>query len=103
MDSPSNRLHVLANDVVVPASPIAEIGTNDEHVAAVAEARARLVLEADAEIQRPVIDGVSDEVHDLPVDFGIRLAQLLLTLLRALGDLSAFLSGDPRHERPPAR
>jgi hypothetical protein len=38
-----NRLHVLANDVVVPISPIAEVSANDEHVAGRAEAKARLV------------------------------------------------------------
>ena len=42
--------------------------------AGVAEAKACLVLEADAEVQRSVIDGMGDEIHDFAVDFGIRLA-----------------------------
>jgi len=69
-----NRPHVFANDVVVPVLPIAEVSSNDEHAAGVAEAKACLVLEADAEVQRSVIDGMGDEIHDFAVDFGIRLA-----------------------------
>ena len=75
---------MLANDVVVPGLPVAEVGPDDEHVAGVPKRKVRLVLEADAEAQRSVIDGLGDEVHDLAVDFGIRFAKLLLALLDVL-------------------
>jgi len=53
-----SRPHVLADDVVVPGLPIAEVSSNDEHVAGVAETKARVVLEADAEVKHSFIDGM---------------------------------------------
>jgi hypothetical protein len=69
--------------VEVSALPIAEVGSNGKHVAGVAEAKARLIRKADGEVQRTVIDGVRDEVHDLAVDLGILPAQPFLLLLAA--------------------
>jgi hypothetical protein len=78
---PRDRLYVLANDVEVSALPIADFGSNYEHVTGIAKAKARLVPETDGEVQRPVVDGVSNEIHDLAVDFGILPAQPFLRCL----------------------
>jgi hypothetical protein len=56
-------LHVLTNDVEVSALPIAELNSNCEHIAGIADAKARLVRETDGEVQRAVIDGVGDKVQ----------------------------------------
>jgi hypothetical protein len=71
MSLPRNRLHVLANDVEISALPIAEFGSNGEHLSGVAETKARLVHKTNGEAERSVIDGMGDEVHDLAVGFGI--------------------------------
>jgi hypothetical protein len=97
-----NWLHVLAKDLEVPALPIAEVSSNGEYVAVAAETKARLVVEADSEVQRSVIDGVADEIHDLAVDLRILPAQPFLPLLAAPFNLPAFFSGDSRHGRFPA-
>ena len=86
----------------VPALPVTEIGSNDEHVAGVAETEAGLVGKADGEVQRSVIDGVGDEVHDLAVDLGIPPAQPFLSLLAVTLNLPSFFSCDPGHDRFPA-
>jgi hypothetical protein len=57
---------------VVRLTSSPRVGSDDEHVAAAAETKARLVHEVNAEIQRSVIDDVSDEIHDLAVSSGYR-------------------------------
>jgi hypothetical protein len=78
-----NGFHVLADDVEVSTLPIAEFGSNGEHIAAIADAKARLVRETGGEIQRSVVDGVSDEIHHFAMDFRIFPAQPPLPLLAA--------------------
>ena len=85
-----NGLHVLADDVEVSTSPITEFSSNGEHIAGIADAKARLVSESDGEVQRSVVDGMSDEVHYLAMDFGIFPAQPSLPLLAACFQFSAF-------------
>ena len=54
---PGNGPHVLADDVELSSLPIAEFSSNGEHIAGIADAKARLVHETDGEIQRSVVDG----------------------------------------------
>jgi len=68
---PRNGPHILADDVEISALPIAQFGSNREHIAGITDAKARLVRETDGEVHRAVIDGVGDEVHHLAMDFGI--------------------------------
>ena len=91
MSLPPNRLHVLANDLQVPGLHVAEVGSYDEHLAGEAKREVRLVLEADTEVERSVLNGMADEVYDLAVDFGIALAELFLALLDALVESSCVL------------
>jgi len=47
---------VLADNVEVSALPIAEFSSNGEHIAGIADTKARLVRETDGEVQRAVIN-----------------------------------------------
>jgi len=62
---PRNRLHVLANDVVVARLPIAEIGSHDKHVAGEAEREQSFILETDIHAKNPFVDGMADVINDL--------------------------------------
>jgi hypothetical protein len=77
-----------ADDVEVSTLPIAEFSSNGEHIAGIADAKARLVRETDGEIQRAILDSVSDEVHHLAMDFRIFPTQPPLPLLLRLIALS---------------
>jgi len=87
--------------VEVSTLPIAEFSSNGEHIAGIADAKARLVRETDGEIQRAIVDGVSDEVHHLAVDFRIFPTQPPLPLLTASFHFSAFLRSYRCHGCPP--
>jgi len=52
---PRNGPHVLADDVEVSTLPIAEFNSNGEHIAGIADTKARLVRETDGEIQRAIV------------------------------------------------
>ena len=66
-----NWLHVLANHLVVPGLPIADVGADDEHVTGEADRECSLVLEADIDAKRSVLDGMADVIHYFAVDPGI--------------------------------
>ena len=66
-----NRLHVLANDVVVPGLPIADVGPNDEYLAGEAEREDGLVLETDVHAECSIVDGMADVIHNLAAHFWI--------------------------------
>jgi hypothetical protein len=55
--------------VEVSALPIAEFSSHGEHIAGIADAKARLVHEMDGEVQDTVVYVVRDEVHHLTMDF----------------------------------
>src|ERR1700722_20681324 len=90
MSLPPNRLHVLANHLQVSRLHVGKVGSYDEHLAGEAKREVRLVLEADTEVERSVLNGMADEVYDLSVDLGIALAELFLELLDVLPNLPTF-------------
>src|SRR5580692_3133774 len=94
---PRNGPHVLADDVEVSTPPIADFSSYGDHIAGIADAKASLVRETDGEIQRSVVDGMSDEVHHLAMDFGVFPTQPLLPLLAASFHFSAFLRSHRCH------
>ena len=73
---------------------ITEISPYSEHVAGVAEREVRLIFEADAEIQRSVLDGMGNEVHDFAVNLGISPSKSFVLLLYPLVDSPAFFGGE---------
>src|SRR5262249_30503959 len=90
-DLPRNGLHVLTDDVEVSALPIAEFSSNGEHIAGIADAKARMVRETNGKVQLAVINGVGNEVHHFPTDFGIFPTQPPLPMLTASFRFQAFL------------
>ena len=52
---PRNRPYVFADHLEVAGFHIAEVSSNDEHVAGVAEREVRLILEPDSKVQRTVL------------------------------------------------
>lgn len=95
-----NWLHVLANDVVVPSLPIADIGPNDKYGAGEAEREHGLVLETDIYAKCPIVDGVADVIHDLTAHFGIPLTPHLQVFFHQPVYLLSFLRRDRSYGCP---
>jgi hypothetical protein len=96
---PGDWSHVFVDHLEVARLEITEISPYNEHVAGVAERKVRPIFEADAEIQRSVLDGMGYEVHDFAVNLGISPPKSFVLLLYALVDSPAFF-GAPSNTYP---
>jgi hypothetical protein len=96
-----NRLHVLPNDLKVSGAHVANVRSDREHPAGVAERKVGFVPEADTEVQCSVRDGMVDKVHHLAVNLWVPFPQLLMPLLDSLLDLALFLGADRGYRRVP--
>lgn len=90
---PRNRLHVLANDVVVARPPIAEIGSHDKHVASEAEREKSFILERDIHAKNSVVDGMADVIDDLASYLGVLPAPHAQTFIHEFVQLPPLLGG----------
>jgi hypothetical protein len=86
-----NRLHVVANDVVVAGLPIAEIGSNDKHLAGNADREQSCILDTDIHAKDSVVDRVADVVDNLASYFGVLSAPHAQTFLHEFVQLLPLL------------
>src|SRR5258708_1511212 len=68
---PWNWLHVFADHLVISGLPIAHVGHDDEYVTGETEREQGLVHETNIDAKRPVVDGMTDVIHDFTLNAGI--------------------------------
>src|SRR4029077_10014483 len=91
---PRNRLHVLANDVVVARLTIAEIGSNDKHVAGETEREQSFILETDIHAKDSVVDGMADVIDDFTSYLGVLPAPHVQAFFQEFVQLLPLLGGE---------
>jgi len=95
---PWNRLHIIANHLVISGLAIAHVGRGDENVAGETEREQGLVHKTDVDAKRPVVDGMTDVIHDFALDARIppsRRAQTYGVRLRCF-TIRHWLAASPK-------